>query len=74
MRPQVSAVEFALVEKTVLFGLQQGNKVLNELHAEMSIESVEKLMGETMDAIAYQRVCTSLHVELKMRAKSNMIT
>ncbi|KDQ16759.1 hypothetical protein BOTBODRAFT_53844 [Botryobasidium botryosum FD-172 SS1] len=51
----VSTIEFSLVEKDVLFGLKQGNSVLKELHSEMSLESVEKLMGETADAIAYQR-------------------
>ncbi|KAI1136673.1 Snf7-domain-containing protein [Hypoxylon sp. FL0543] len=49
-------VEFALIQKDVVFGLQQGTKVLREIHAEMGgIEHVEKLMGETADAIAYQR-------------------
>jgi charged multivesicular body protein 6 len=53
-----SSVEFALIQKDVLFGLQQGTKVLKEIHAEMGgIEHVEKLMGETADAIAYQKVC-----------------
>jgi charged multivesicular body protein 6 len=52
-----SSVEFALIQKDVVFGLQQGTKVLKEIHAEMGgIEHVEKLMGETADAIAYQRV------------------
>jgi charged multivesicular body protein 6 len=52
-----SSVEFALVQKDVVFGLQQGTKVLQEIHKEMGgIEHVEKLMGETADAIAYQRV------------------
>jgi charged multivesicular body protein 6 len=52
------SVEFALVQKDVVFGLQQGTKVLNEIHKEMGgIEHVEKLMGETADAIAYQKVC-----------------
>ncbi|KAK3372829.1 charged multivesicular body protein 6 [Lasiosphaeria ovina] len=51
-----SSVEFALIQKDVVFGLQQGTKVLKEIHAEMGgIEHVEKLMGETADAIAYQR-------------------
>jgi len=55
-----SSVEFALVQKDVVFGLQQGTKVLGEIHAEMGgIENVEKLMGETADAIAYQQVCDS---------------
>jgi charged multivesicular body protein 6 len=52
-----SSVEFALVQKDVVFGLQQGTSVLNEIHKEMGgLEHVEKLMGETADAIAYQQV------------------
>ncbi|KND94528.1 Charged multivesicular body protein 6 [Tolypocladium ophioglossoides CBS 100239] len=51
-----SNVEFAQIQKDVVFGLQQGTKVLKEIHAEMGgIEHVEKLMGETADAIAYQK-------------------
>lgn len=52
----VSSIEFSLVEKDVLFGLQQGTAVLKELNQQTSVESVEKLMGETADAIAYQNV------------------
>ncbi|KAI0181468.1 charged multivesicular body protein 6 [Hypoxylon sp. FL1284] len=49
-------VEFALIQKDVVFGLQQGTRVLGEIHAEMGgIEHVEKLMGESADAVAYQR-------------------
>jgi hypothetical protein len=56
-----SSVEFALVQKDVVFGLQQGTKVLQEIHKEMGgIEHVEKLMGETADAIAYQQVSQRL--------------
>lgn len=52
-----SNVEFALIQKDVMFGIQQGTKVLNEIHAEMGgIEAVEKMMGENEEAIAYQRV------------------
>lgn len=52
-----SSVEFALIQKDVVFGLQQGTKVLKDIHTEMGgIEHVEKLMGETADAIAYQKV------------------
>ncbi|KAK4111210.1 hypothetical protein N656DRAFT_781038 [Canariomyces notabilis] len=51
-----SSVEFALIQKDVVFGLQQGAKVLKEIHAEMGgIEKVEKLMEETAEAIAYQK-------------------
>lgn len=52
-----SNVEFALIQKDVVFGLQQGTKVLEAIHAEMGgLEHVEKLMGETAEAIAYQQV------------------
>ncbi|PQE25381.1 SNF7 family protein [Rutstroemia sp. NJR-2017a WRK4] len=51
-----SSVEFALVQKDVVFGLEQGTKVLQQIHKEMGgIEHVEKLMGETAEAIAYQQ-------------------
>ncbi|EFW98558.1 snf7 family protein [Grosmannia clavigera kw1407] len=50
-----SSVEFALIQKDVVFGLQQGTHVLQEIHREMGgIAHVEKLMGETAEAIAYQ--------------------
>ena len=54
-------VEFALVQKDVLFGLQQGTKVLQTINQEMGgIEGVERLMGETEEARAYQEVCPSV--------------
>lgn len=57
-----SNVEFALIQKDVVFGLQQGTKVLKEIHAEMGgIEHIEKLMGETAAAIAYQKASVLLH-------------
>ena len=50
-----SNVEFSLVQKDVVYGLQQGTSVLKQIHAEMGgIEKVEKLMGENEDARAYQ--------------------
>ncbi|KLJ07096.1 hypothetical protein EMPG_17419 [Blastomyces silverae] len=49
------SVEFALVQKDVLFGLSQGTKVLQTIHKEMGgLEGVEKLMGDTEEARAYQ--------------------
>ena len=59
-----SDVEFALVQKDVLFGLQQGTAVLKEIHREMGgIENVEKLLGESEEAQAYQRVCLSIRAK-----------
>ncbi|KAH9864498.1 hypothetical protein J1614_010432 [Plenodomus biglobosus] len=56
-----SDVEFALVQKDVLYGLQQGTAVLKEIHREMGgIENVEKLLGENEEARAYQEEISEL--------------
>lgn len=53
-----SDVEFAQVQKDVIFGLQQGTSVLKEIHKEMGgLEKVEMIMGESAEARAYQEVC-----------------
>ncbi|EMD01316.1 hypothetical protein BAUCODRAFT_29762 [Baudoinia panamericana UAMH 10762] len=50
-----SDVEFALVQKDVVFGLQQGTSVLKEIHKEMGgLEKVELILGESQEARAYQ--------------------
>ncbi|KAI0639706.1 Snf7 family [Trametes polyzona] len=51
----VSTIEFSLVEVSVLHGLQQGNEVLKEIHKELNIENVERIMEETAEAREYQR-------------------
>ncbi|KAF7310814.1 hypothetical protein HMN09_00624400 [Mycena chlorophos] len=56
----VSTIEFSLVEVSVLHGLQQGNDVLKQIHKEMSVEAVEKLMDETQEAREYQREISDL--------------
>jgi charged multivesicular body protein 6 len=50
-----SDVEFAAVQKDVLYGIQQGTAVLKQIHSEMGgIEQVEKLLEENAEARAYQ--------------------
>lgn len=50
-----SSVEFALVQKDVVYGLQQGTQVLNMIHKEMGgLEGVEKMMADTEEARKYQ--------------------
>ncbi|KAH9837049.1 Snf7-domain-containing protein [Rhodofomes roseus] len=51
----VSTIEFSLIEVSVLHGLQQGNEVLKQIHKEMNVEAVEKLLEETAEAREYQR-------------------
>ena len=61
-----------LVQKDILFGLSQGNKVLQAIHREMGgIEGVEKLMGETEEARAYQEVRSVIHSWLLCGLNSN---
>lgn len=55
-----------------MFGLSQGNKVLQAIHREMGgIEGVEKLMGETEEARAYQEVRLMIHSWLLCGLDSN---
>jgi charged multivesicular body protein 6 len=60
----VSTIEFSLVEVSVLHGLKQGNEVLKEIHREMDLDKVEKLLEETQEAREYQRVCYRLPASL----------
>ena len=57
MEQLVQSIEFAQVESQVFSGLKAGNKILQELQAEIKIEDVERLMEDTAEAIAYQQVC-----------------
>jgi hypothetical protein len=67
-----SDVEFALVQKDVVFGLQQGTAVLKEIHKEMGgLDKVELIMSETEEAQAYQNVST---VDERAPVKYNMLT
>ena len=56
-----SDIEFAAVQKDVMFGLQQGTAVLKQIHAEMGgIEHVEKLLADNEEARAYEREITDI--------------
>lgn len=51
------SVEFAMIQKDVLFGLQQGTAVLKQINTEMGgLDNIEKMMEEGEDARAYQQV------------------
>jgi len=51
----VSTIEFSLIEVSMLHGLKLGNDILKEIHKEMNVESVEKLLEETAEAREYQK-------------------
>ncbi|CUM68576.1 uncharacterized protein PRCAT00006303001 [Priceomyces carsonii] len=42
----INTIEFKLIEKDVIYGLKEGNKVLNKLNQEMKIEKIDKLMDD----------------------------
>ncbi|KAF2859475.1 SNF7 family protein [Piedraia hortae CBS 480.64] len=51
-----SDVEFALVQKDVVFGLQQGTAVLKAIQREMGgLEKIGLIMGESEEAKGYQQ-------------------
>lgn len=53
----VNDIEFARVQKDVLYGLQQGTVVLKQIHKEMGgVEGVEKLLSDNEEARVYQKV------------------
>ncbi|ONH67766.1 Vacuolar protein sorting-associated protein 20 [Cyberlindnera fabianii] len=47
-------IEFKLIEKDFLRGLQKGNTILKKLNNEMRVEDVERLVDEVHENIAYQ--------------------
>eukprot|EP00116_Pleurobrachia_bachei_P009877 sb/3470139/ len=51
----VSDIEFAQCEIKIMEGLKSGNEALKELNAIMSLDDVEKILGDTEDAVAYQQ-------------------
>ncbi|KAF2152889.1 SNF7 family protein [Myriangium duriaei CBS 260.36] len=58
-----SDVEFALVQKDVLFGLQQGTSVLKQINKEMGgLDKVEMIMADNEEARAYQQEVSEMLV------------
>ncbi|KAJ3305013.1 Vacuolar protein sorting-associated protein 20 [Kappamyces sp. JEL0829] len=48
-------IEYALVEKEIIEKLALGNSVLKQIHQEMDLAKVEKIMDDTAEGIAYQK-------------------
>ncbi|KAK6458610.1 Snf7-domain-containing protein [Scheffersomyces xylosifermentans] len=45
----IGTIEFKLIEKDVIYGLEQGNKVLKKLNNEMKIEKIDKILDDLED-------------------------
>lgn len=64
----ISTIEFKLIEKDVVYGLQQGNEVLKQLNNELSVDKVDKIMDDTQDGIEYQEELSDRLGDLMPRA------
>ncbi|KAG7664649.1 VPS20 [[Candida] subhashii] len=42
----IGTIEFKLIEKDVIYGLTEGNKVLTKLNNEMSVEKIDKIIDQ----------------------------
>ncbi|KAI3404716.2 VPS20 [Candida oxycetoniae] len=42
----IGSIEYKLIEKDVLYGLQQGNAVLKQLNGEMNVEKIDKILDD----------------------------
>ncbi|KAI8055613.1 vacuolar protein sorting-associated protein 20-like protein [Syncephalis plumigaleata] len=49
------SIEFAAVQRQVIEGIRNGNRVLIEIQKELSLDAVDQLMEETAGALAYQK-------------------
>lgn len=47
----IGTIEFKLIEKDVINGLTEGNKVLKKLNAEMSIEKIDRVMDDIEEEV-----------------------
>lgn len=45
----IGTIEFKLIEKDVLYGLEQGNKVLKTLNSEMSVDKIDRVLDDLED-------------------------
>lgn len=54
------AIESAVLDKQLLQGLENGQAALTKLNRDMDVASVEQLMADTADAVAYQESVQAL--------------
>lgn len=51
----LSNIEFKLIEKKFITGLQQGNDILKKLNNELNVDFVQDVMDNVQDEMAYER-------------------
>lgn len=55
LETMVQSIEFKLVEKSFIDGLQKGNQLLKKLNSELNLEKVENIMDAAAEQIETQR-------------------
>ncbi|KAL6940781.1 hypothetical protein ACO0QE_004698 [Hanseniaspora vineae] len=55
LEEMLSNIEFKLIEKNFITGLQQGNDILKKLNNELNIDYVQDVMDNVQDEMAYER-------------------
>jgi charged multivesicular body protein 6 len=50
----IRTIEFKIIEKEFLSGLSKGNELLKKLNNELNVDSIEKLVDDVRNNIAYQ--------------------
>lgn len=51
----VKDIEYAQIQKDIVFGIEQGNRALKQIQSIMSVEKVQRIMADTAEAQAYQQ-------------------
>lgn len=69
----INTIEFKLIEKDVVYGLQEGNKVLKQLNTELSVDKVDKIMDETAEGVSYQEELSERLGELPAAPSGELI-
>ncbi|KAL2315545.1 Vacuolar sorting protein Vps20 [Schizosaccharomyces pombe] len=49
----LSTIEFTLIQKDVMFGLQEGTNLIRQLQADMPLERVERICNDRDEAMSY---------------------
>lgn len=55
LEEMINSLEFAQMRNQIFSQLEQGNKMLQDLNAQMDVETVQKIMDDSREAIAYQK-------------------
>lgn len=69
----IGTIEFKLIEKDVLYGLQQGNATLQKLNGEMSVDKIDRILDDlNEETLKVDEVSEMLGMGLSNRDESEV--